>query len=119
MVTTHLIFFSFFDGASVGEGVPEPPPAVDTDVPGGTSRRDRRLSKKLRRRLKREEQQTEQTLQQTDVIQSVAPVLDLPHQAIKLQPVTALADEIRTRNAKQQKRLTFLQFIKKLYDDET
>jgi Asp-tRNA(Asn)/Glu-tRNA(Gln) amidotransferase A subunit family amidase len=38
VVTTHLVFFSFFDGASVGGGVP-PAPVVVEAVPGGSSRR--------------------------------------------------------------------------------
>jgi Asp-tRNA(Asn)/Glu-tRNA(Gln) amidotransferase A subunit family amidase len=37
VVTTHLVFFSFFNGASVGGGVPAP--VVVEAVPGGSSRR--------------------------------------------------------------------------------
>jgi hypothetical protein len=37
VVTTHLVFFSFLNGASVGGGVP--PVVVVEAVPGGSSRR--------------------------------------------------------------------------------
>ena len=42
MILTHLVFFNFLHGASVGAGVPTPPPPVITR-PGGVKRKPFRV----------------------------------------------------------------------------